>query len=579
MKQFAFEYLSQSQLSSSLDKVVTWSEKNSLHNIWIQVYVVEEPGDCIQTIADTIDLCIPEAKYMITHAGMAFASGRNSDVPALIICNVFEDPGTRLELFQYDFTPDTFERTVDKIIQYVNDNPWIRLMSLNTGSNPEGVSYMNKMAAAIDPDIVVSGGAAITRTLASPAKLLSSDGHISSSDLIVTYVGGDNFEARADVIVGWKGIGKEFVITKSDGALVSEIDGMPAFDIYKKYFKIDADPGIIVEKTIEFPLCFEDEGILFLRCPFILNPDGSMVMMMNDLKEGRKVRLSFGSVDVILDELAAKLDKIAEFEPQVISVNSCLGRLFFWGDDIQKELGLFQKIAPSSGFLTGGEILRKGKRMLILNETVITTAMREGKKSADGSGIRRIGRLKKDYSLAQRLGTFIDMVTNDLEEYTKTIRRMAIIDEMTALYNRREIERIIAELIARKKRFVLVMADADNFKKINDTYGHQEGDKVQRILSDAIKSAMDECPCETYAGRWGGDEFLMVIVGDEKEAMKFAQDVQKRYSLKEAYPGMDRTMSMGLAIAEPGENDNTVFQKADAKLYEAKSKRKGSIAY
>lgn len=576
MKQVAFEYLSQTQLSSNLDRVITWSSKNNLSNIWIQVYVMEESGDCIPIIADTIDLCMPGAKYMITHAGLAFVSGRNSDVPALVVCNVFEDPETKFELFQYDFTPDTYESTVDEIIKYVHDNPWIKLMSLNTGSNLEGIGHMNRMAQTIDQNIAISGGAAITRSLTMPAKVLSSDGQISTSDLIVAYIGGENFEARTDVIVGWKGIGKEFEITKSDGALVSEIDGEPAFNIYKKYFKMDTEPGLIVENTIEFPLCFEDEGILFLRCPLALNPDGSIVMMMNDLTEGKKVRLSFGSVDVIIDEVATKLNEVAEFEPQVISVNSCLGRLFFWGDDIQKELGLFQKIAPSSGYLTGGEILRKGGRMLIMNETVINTAMREGRKSPDGSRVRKIGHIVKDYSMAQRLATFIDTVTNDLEEYTKTIERMAITDELTGLYNRREIDRIILNMIGEKKTFSLIMGDADNFKIINDTYGHSEGDKALVLLSEAIKKAVSECDKKVYAGRWGGDEFLIAIEGDGDDALKLAQDIQNRYCVKGAFKDLDRTISIGIATNDTESDSAEIFQNVDEKLYEAK-KCKGSI--
>lgn len=578
MKQFSFEYLNQTQLTSSLDRVLSWANNKGLDKIWIQAYVLDESTDCFQIISDTIDLCIPDAKYMITHVGTAFASGSCSEALALIICNVFEDPDTKIELRQYDFTADTFEKTTDAIIEYVNDNPWIKLMSLNTGSNLEGISYLDKLAENINPEIVVSGGAAITLSMTSPAWVLSSNGRISTNDLIIAYIGGDEFEARADVIVGWKGIGKEFTITKAEGALVSEIDGAPAFNIYKKYFKIDSEPGLLVEKTIEFPLCFVNKGILFLRCPLALNPDGSMVMMMNDLKEGMKVRLSFGSMDVILDELASRLDEIAEFEPQVISVNSCLGRLFFWGDKLSSEIGLFQKIAPSSGFLTGGEVIRKDNRMMILNETIVNTSMREGKKSADGSKIHKIGRVVKDYSLVHRLASFVDTVTSDLEEYTNTIKHMAKRDYLTGLYNRREIEKRISRTYEEKKQFSLVMADADNFKKINDTFGHDEGDRVLRLLSEKINESIAFSGKEIYAARWGGDEFLILVVGDKDTALRFAEDLQGRYNLRDAYDEFDRTLSIGIESSDSDSGIESIFLSVDRKLYDAK-KQKGSIVF
>lgn len=579
MKQFTFEYLNQTQLSSNLDRVVTWCNNKGFDTIWIQAYILDESTDCFQIISDTIDLCMPNAKYVITHVGTAFASGNCSAAPGLIVCNVFEDPTTKVELIQYDFDLETFEKTADDILEYVKSNPWIKLMSLNTGSNLEGIKYLDKVAENIDPEIVISGGAAITLSMTSPAWVLSSNGHISTTDLVVTYIGGEEFQARADVIVGWKGIGKEFQITKANGALINEIDGAPAFYVYQKYFKMDAELGLLVEKTIEFPLCFVDRGILFLRCPLALNPDGSMVMMMNDLKEGMKVRLSFGSMDVILDELATKLDEVAEFEPQVISVNSCLGRLFFWGNKLSAEIGLFQKIAPSSGFLTGGELIRKGDRMMILNETIVNTAMREGKKSTDGSRVHKIGRVVKDYSLVHRLASFVDTVTSDLQEYTDTIKHMAKTDYLTGLYNRREIEDKLSEIIRDKKRFALVMADADNFKKINDTYGHAEGDKVLRLLSENNVNAIDDSGKEIYAGRWDGDEFLAIVVGNKDDALHFAEDLQKRYHSNEAYHDIDRTLSIGIASDESANDIDTIFQKVDQKLYEAKANRKGSIVY
>jgi len=143
-----------------------------------------------------------------------------------------------------------------------------------------------------------------------PAYVMSSDGPMSTDDIVISFIGGENFHAKADVIVGWKGIGKEFTITKSEGALISEIDNRPAFDVYRKYFKIECDPGLVVGQTIEFPLCFVDGKYFFVRCPLLLNPDGSIVMMMDDLYEGQKVRLSFGAPDVILDELVGKLKPV-----------------------------------------------------------------------------------------------------------------------------------------------------------------------------------------------------------------------------------------------------------------------------
>jgi len=578
MKSFTFEYANSTQLASNLNNVASWAQKNNISKIWLQVYVMDEDGVCFQPIADTINLCLPQAQYVMTSAGMAFSTGCITKTSALIVCNLFEDPTTQVELFQYPFSPADFESTVNQVIDYVQQNKWIRLISFNTGASVEGVKYMNKLAETVDLDIVISGGAAATPTMEKPPKLLSSNGEISTDSLVMTFIGGENFHARADVSVGWKGIGKEFTVTKSEGPVVYEIDGKPAFDLYRKYFKLKMQPGMVVSQTIEFPFCYEDDGMLFLRCPFILNEDGSIVMMLNDLNVGKKIRLSFGSPDVILEEIMENLDDVATFEPQVISVNSCLGRYFFWGDNIVNELSIFSKISAANGFLTGGELLRRGKKMLIFNETIITTAMREGEKSADGSGVRKIERVSKEYSLTQRLATFIDTVTSDLEEYNKTVKRLAITDSMTGLNNRREIEDIIEEIAAKEKPYSLLMLDADNFKTINDTYGNREGDKVLCLLADTIRSVIKNCPAEAFAGRWGGDEFMIVVEEDDmKQSEQIAKELQKRFHSLDTYEKIARTISIGLAHVNEKEDVESIFQRVDEKLYLAKTKGKGCI--
>jgi len=579
MKQFTFEYSNQPQLISNLNSVSSWIKKNKVSNIWIQAYVADETTEYINPIADAINLCLPDAKYMITHAGMGFASGLINSTTAVIICNLFEEPDTKLELRQYPFAAEDQETTTEEIIEYVKSNPWIKMISFNCGSDLSGIKKLNKLAASVNPDIVMSGGAAASMSMSVPSYVLSSDGPMSTENIVLTYIGGENFHAKADVIVGWKGIGKEFTITKSDGALVYEIDGQPAFDVYRKYFKMECDPGLIVYQTIEFPLCFIEDNYFFIRCPLLLNADGSMTMMLDDLHEGRKVRLSFGTPDVIMNELAEKLNAMAKFEPQYINVNSCIGRRIFWGEKITNELSLLDKVAPSGGFLTGGEVLRYGDRMLIFNETIIVTAMREGDVSPDGSGIHTVEKKNYDYSLTIRLSSFIDTVTSDLEKYSNEMKHMAITDVLTGLYSRREIESRIDHLRKEGKQCALILLDLDNFKHINDTFGHKEGDKALCLLSDTIKNIIGN-QNDISAGRWGGDEFMVVLEnGNTQTALAFAEELKKNFYSTDAYDGFGRTLSMGIASAETNIEYDTVFQRADEKLYQAKAQGKARIVY
>jgi len=124
----------------------------------------------------------------------------------------------------------------------------------------------------------------------------------------------------------------------------------------------------------------------------------------------------------------------------------------------------------------------------------------------------------------------------------------------------------------------LLMLDADNFKKINDTFGHKEGDRVLCLLAESIRAAAEETGLEIYAGRWGGDEFLLACVSEDvRDAVRFAEALQKRYHSWDAYPDIGRTISIGIAAAPVGATMDTVFQQVDHRLYAAKAGGKGCI--
>ena len=81
-------------------------------------------------------------------------------------------------------------------------------------------------------------------------------------------------------------------------------------------------------------------------------------------------------------------------------------------------------------------------------------------------------------------------------------------DELTGTYNRRHMNEEIKHLFSLKKDFSLAFADIDNFKNINDTYGHDIGDEV---IKQVAKAFQDSLRNDDYLARWGGEEFILVL--------------------------------------------------------------------
>jgi diguanylate cyclase (GGDEF)-like protein len=155
------------------------------------------------------------------------------------------------------------------------------------------------------------------------------------------------------------------------------------------------------------------------------------------------------------------------------------------------------------------------------------------------------------------------------------LRREAKIDKLSGLLNRKGFEVEAADMLARYAHAAtpacLLLADLDHFKEVNDTYGHAAGDAVISVFGAAIRSAGPET---MVAGRIGGEEFAMLLVGVELgDARNIAEDI--RITLSEAAigrlpPGLTPTASIGVQIAPARAGLSELLRHADLSLYQAK---------
>jgi diguanylate cyclase (GGDEF)-like protein len=157
------------------------------------------------------------------------------------------------------------------------------------------------------------------------------------------------------------------------------------------------------------------------------------------------------------------------------------------------------------------------------------------------------------------------------------LRENALRDPMTGLYNRRFLEDYVGTLVSssqrRKSPFSVLMLDLDFFKQVNDTYGHEVGDKVIKTLADLL---MRSVRASDIAVRYGGEEFLLVLTDTAAEtALKVAEKICAEVAAtKIPLPGavLNRTISIG--VSEFPADANTFWQVikyADVALYKAKS--------
>jgi diguanylate cyclase (GGDEF)-like protein len=183
-------------------------------------------------------------------------------------------------------------------------------------------------------------------------------------------------------------------------------------------------------------------------------------------------------------------------------------------------------------------------------------------------------------ALGMQLMTFEDMTyelrrTNRrLEAAQSKLRRMVITDPLTGCRNRRFFEEIIGRELHRHRRYGIPMSvlfvDVDRFKAINDTLGHDAGDRVLREVAAFLLSNIREAD---YVFRWGGDEFLILLSCGEEEAIRRGIALQQdfdRYSSAATLPA-GVGLSIGSAeIADETDDVMALIKVADERMYENK---------
>ncbi|MBN2897105.1 MAG: diguanylate cyclase [Campylobacterales bacterium] len=185
--------------------------------------------------------------------------------------------------------------------------------------------------------------------------------------------------------------------------------------------------------------------------------------------------------------------------------------------------------------------------------------------------------ISPEYQESGILGGYIAFY--ELIDEKKTIERLSQTDALTGLYNRLKLDTLIQEEHARALRYgfalSILLIDIDHFKKINDRYGHQSGD---RVLVEVSALMQDATRRSDAPGRWGGEEFLIVLPHtDAAQATVLAEKLRRRIEQHDF--GMVGTQSVSIGVSQLTEamSIEALFRSADEALYRAKSEGRNRV--
>jgi diguanylate cyclase (GGDEF)-like protein len=180
-------------------------------------------------------------------------------------------------------------------------------------------------------------------------------------------------------------------------------------------------------------------------------------------------------------------------------------------------------------------------------------------------------------ALGMQLMTFEDMTyelrrTNRrLQRAQSELRMMVITDPLTGCRNRRFFDEVIGRELQRHRRYEtplsLLFVDVDNFKAVNDTLGHDAGDRVLRHVADFLRRNIREAD---YVFRWGGDEFIALLSCTEDEALRRGLALQREFVRWKPDKGIPADVGLSVGVAEVRLDTRDVMasvRTADERMY------------
>ncbi len=436
---------------------------------------------------------------------------------------------------------------------------------------------------------VFGGGAGVYDS--SENSLIFCGNHFLNSGIIAVVFLSDQLQIYANSHLGWQPLTKEMTVTESDGMLVKTVDHMPAFHLYNRYLNIKEEDEFFLN-VLEFPFLLERNGYTVARVPFFLDEEGS-IKFVADVAEGEKFRIGYGDPELIVNHAKLIQKDLHEFKPEAIFIYACICRRFLMQNDVNLEIVPFQSIANTAGFYTYGEFLSHRNKIELLNSTTVVVGMREGKNyhetDKENNAVAEY-KLKpmvadpfseKHNQIISRLFHFITVLSQELEQANNELIQLSEIDKLTQICNRMKLDKVLTSEIKKSQTFhtvfSVILLDIDKFKSVNDTHGHITGDEVLVDLANILKSKVRKTDT---VGRWGGEEFLLVLpLAELEQACAIAEKIRSEiYS--HVFPARKHlTCSFGVASYNDGDNDDILISRADKALYQAKDNGRNRVEF
>lgn len=577
MKHYTHIYSDLSELETFITHVYALHPNTESHSLLIQIYGAVTPFD-LEPITLCIHQLLPEAILCGASSVGEIADGETLSNRIVILMTVFEDTKLFTAACHIDSSNELTQ--AERLFQSIQTYPDIRAaLILATPTQINLARFLHQFRDISQIPAIFGAGAASSRLLPQAWVLLNQ--HFITAGVVTIIMSGSSLQVQIEMSGGWVPLGKPMTFTQVNDLAVHTIDNLPAQQVYEHYIGPVSHHEFPVIGAI-FSFLIKRNGHQLPRTTTRKDTEQKLHFLA-DIYQGETFQIGVGDPYQMHLETNQVLRNLEQFNPDTVFLYSCGVRRLLMQDVAHIETEAFRNLGPCGGFYTYGEIYSDESHSQLFNGTLVAVGLKEAqlKVTEDNEPIRSIQTpnldafdpyAKQHSKIISRMLNLTRAITADLEVSNKALFERSITDNLTQLHNRGELDRLLFKEIERSKRYVLplsiIMIDLDNFKRINDQFGHLAGDQVlinvAQILRNTIRST-DEI------GRWGGEEFLVITPQTNIcDAGALAEKLRMTLE-KDQLPGMSRqTASFGVAELQGDDRLDSLLHRADDALYHAK---------
>ena len=389
-------------------------------NVLIQIFTSLNNEKAIATLLRDIAVLFPNAHIIGSTTDGEICDDKVTTDTTVISITIFEKTKIHSTLIHNSKDSRTMGQEMAK--ELIREDTKL-IITFTDGLTCNGEEYLNGISS-ISNKVLVAGGMAGDNAQFNITYVFTKNQIISKGAVGVSLVNKE-LQIYTDYSFNWLTIGKDMLITKAHNNRVYTIDGISAYDVYKKYLGEEtalALPAI----GIEYPLVISRGKESVARAVIAHHEDNSLSFAGN-MMEGDIVHFGYGDARSIINNSLISQKKLLNQSIETIFLYSCMARRRFMPDLISNEIEPFSKIAPTAGFFAYGEFFSTQEKKELLNQTMTILGLSESTtRTATRPQIKIAPMQLNDYQKSIRaLSHLIDATINDLNEENSKLKSAA----------------------------------------------------------------------------------------------------------------------------------------------------------